>query len=470
LSEKNGEIIVEKFLWQTRIIVGHTEQSGPYVRDMWRKAIRRISKKHPIKQVLLVGLGGGNAVLEIQKRFKKAHITVIEWDQVMVEIAKKFQMLSHSQPTEIIIGDAALIIPDLSRRFDLIILDAFTGNNPEKKLVEENILISLRNLLEIDGYLMVNVFRHAELLYSFKKVFSFYNKWRYKANTLGLFRHFGRGRAGDPLPDWFIHKMHSHNYALSAIEEENTDSVIGREGCLGLRSRIGSVSLDSYFSDTEPEIEKSKGIRMVVWHPITRIDKATGWHRFFLDVSPQADAFLDLQNKKEYWKDWTERAERYRKKWLKNDIYEIEEISLEKFISTYQKTEKISNRLKKMFVRILNRNVESMGKSVHLFGVLNKETKEIVAGLAVCDFPDISQSFHLVSFINTGAEKSHVGVGLIDHWIKGCLERKIRFPNFGTIWLPGNSKSWIGFTKFKQQFNPFVLRYPQPLFKFIWIK
>ena len=59
---------------------------------MWNNAFKRIPKDFKAKNILILGLGGGNIIKLLQKRHPKANINVVEWDEVMIDIAKKLEL------------------------------------------------------------------------------------------------------------------------------------------------------------------------------------------------------------------------------------------------------------------------------------------------------------------------------------------------------------------------------------------
>jgi spermidine synthase len=176
---------VLEFFGQTRIYTGGYEQTGPYVTHLWRDALAHLSSDHPITHILVVGLGGGGSIQYIQKKFVKATLTCIEWDPVMVAIAKKLH-LYNNEPT-ILIGDVFEIIPHYQKQFDLILFDAFFGATPEPRLEDIGFCLLIRNALSPTGKLIINVSRTTSLISTLSKCMLLNETWTYKNNTLALF-------------------------------------------------------------------------------------------------------------------------------------------------------------------------------------------------------------------------------------------------------------------------------------------
>lgn len=466
-SEKNGKIVVQSLLGRVRIFVDGYDQSSKYIAEMWNKALQYVPSEHPVKQALVLGLAGGNAIREIRRKFKGAHVTVVEWDPAMVELAKKLRFFSHRHMPEIITGDAAEVVPGMQRKFDLILVDLFHGETPEPRLASDEMISALSRVLEPDGYLLLNPFKTVSLIPAFEKFLTRYAAWHYRFNALALFRHNGQGRVGEPVPKGFLHQMQSPDYLVGGWPPDTkTAELVGKPGCYGMRWHYGPLWIEAYTTDAQPEIDESAHSRMVIWQPLTKLGKPAGWHRSWIQMNPQMHGFGDVKDRPEYWKEWTDHAQRNRKKWLKDDRYETVEVSLADFIAAYHKTGKLPT-MRKDFIRLLERRLARHGTNVHLFGSRSKETGEIISGLAVCDLPDVSTSMHLIAFILPQYEKTAVGTGIIDHWYMHCQATGIRFPHFGLVWAPGDPAGWKGYSKFKRQFNPHLLRYPMPLLKFV---
>ncbi|NBS41331.1 methyltransferase domain-containing protein [bacterium] len=465
-SEKNGTVTVRHLPGETKVIVGDYEESGRYLQTLWHKALLRVPESHPVKQVLMLGGAGTCAVREVHKRFKDAHVLVVDWDPVMVEIAKSLKAWPRKHVPEFVVGDAKEAVKKLNRTFDLILVDLFTGGETDPNLASDEMVADVAKLLEPEGYLLLNLFRTVGLIPAFEKKLSRQQAWQHQYNTVACFRHYGQGRVGDPVPEGFVHQMQSQNYLLGGWPPDAKNAeLVGKPGCYGMRWHYGPMWMEAYTTDVQPEVDYSAPTRMLIWQPITKLGKPAGWHRSWIQMNPQQHGFADIKDKPEYWKEWTDHAQRHRKKWLKDERYEIVEASLSDFVAAYHKTGKLP-MMRKDFVRLLERRIVRHGSDVHLFAARDKETREIISGLAVCDLPDTSHSMHVIAYINPKFEKTSVGTGIIDHWYKHCQATGIRFPHFGLVWTPGDPNSWKGYSKFKRQFNLFLLRYPYPLIRF----
>jgi len=78
------------------------------------------------KEILLLGMGGGSVIKTLLQDFNyKNHITAIDIDPVIIDIAKEEFELTKSKNLEIICTDALQFMQQNKKQFDLIIIDLF---------------------------------------------------------------------------------------------------------------------------------------------------------------------------------------------------------------------------------------------------------------------------------------------------------------------------------------------------------
>lgn len=185
-SEKNGQIICRKFLGQWWIFVDSYDQSSPYIKKMWRSALKRIPPTTKVTNTLLLGLGGGSIVDDLATKYPKSRLTVIEYDPVMVEIARETQMFT-TKPN-IIIKDAVLAVPQLNDSFYLIVVDLYRGGKTSPSLEDSEFISLIEQKLSDTGTLLINVFENTELLNKFDQFFLRETSWVYSYNALAIYK------------------------------------------------------------------------------------------------------------------------------------------------------------------------------------------------------------------------------------------------------------------------------------------
>ncbi len=466
-SEKNGTINCTRFLGNWKILVDGVQQTSLTMTGIWRKAFKYIPKKSKIKNVLFLGFGGGGSIEELYKRFGKVNVTVVEYDEVMVEISKKLELFKKNHTPRIIIADAYEAIEKLDEKFDLILVDLFSGGEPSLLLKNEMFLKSLQKRLERRGYILVNVFLRKDYLVKISNYFSKLSYLKIRFNNIGLYRHFGNGQIYDPLPEGFIHPQQNKKYIQSELLANFVFDFVEGAGPLGIRWHFGPVWFEEYISEIEPKIEKNNHLRLVTWRQIGRAFTPIGWRRFWSNTElVKQTGFAEITNPEKYWENWDESARRYRNKFLSSQLNSIKEVSLDEFISFFPNEGKYRKFNKRVQVK-LSSHFKFNKDNTHFFLAQKSGTGEIVGGLAVTDLPEIKYSVHLAAFIKPQEADSSVGVGLIDHWFKHSIENNIRFLDFGVFHTHGDNYSWKGFSDFKSKFGIYFIRYPITLFKIV---
>ncbi len=464
-SEKNGTIHCTRFLGNWKIVVDGVQQTSLTMTGIWRKVFKQIPKKSKIKNVLILGFGGGGTIEEIYKKFGDARVTVVEYDEVMVEISKKLHLFKKNHTPRIIIADAYEALNKLDEKFDLIIIDLFSGGEPSALLKNEIFLKSLQRVLGRRGHLLINVFLKKDYLENIRNYFSKTSHLKIRFNNIGLYRHFGNGQINDPLPEGFIHPRQSKKYIQSEILPNFIFDFIGEKGPLGIRWHFGPVWFEKYISEAEPKIEKSGRFRLITWQQIGRDCEPKGWRQFWNNSElVKQTGFAEITYPEKYWENWDEGARRYRNKFLNSKLNSIKEVSLDEFISFFPNERKYRKFNGRVQIK-LNTHFKFNKNNTHFFLAQNNRTGEIVGGLAVTDLPEIKYSVHLAAFVNSQEADSSVSVGLIDHWFKRSIKNNLRFLDFGVFYTNGDNSSWKGFSDFKSKFGIYFIRYPRILFK-----
>lgn len=183
VSAKNGTIMLHEFLWWKILFAGGFEQSGPYVVGLWSEALAQV--RHA-SSILIIGLGLGDNVRITQKRFPKAQIVVIEWDPMIIQIAREAKRFEVRNVT-IREGDLREILPTLTHSYDLILSDAFFGDKPEVG-IGTSVGESFARILAPGGTLMLNASRTPAAIEYLSHYVPLKKSWKFKDNTVALFR------------------------------------------------------------------------------------------------------------------------------------------------------------------------------------------------------------------------------------------------------------------------------------------
>lgn len=154
-SKINGYIEIRKTYGKDTIFVNQIPQSGGELYQMWHKVILNLATKNKINNCLVLGIGGGDVIREIQNNFKSCKITAVEIDPVMLELAKE-KFGTKDKNTIFKIADAISFVYKEEKNYDLIIVDLFIGrfNPPEAR--EKKFLNKLESLVRKDGFVLFN--------------------------------------------------------------------------------------------------------------------------------------------------------------------------------------------------------------------------------------------------------------------------------------------------------------------------
>ncbi len=119
------------------------------------------------KNILIVGLGGGilaNAYAEV---YPQAHITSVEIDEVVAEMAKKhFGYDDSAANKETHVRDGRVFVKRAIKKglkYDLILLDAFNSDYIPEHMMTKEYLEEVKQLVTDDGIIMANTFSSSKL-------------------------------------------------------------------------------------------------------------------------------------------------------------------------------------------------------------------------------------------------------------------------------------------------------------------
>ena len=125
-SKYNDRVrVVKTFGMGTYIQCNVLTQSGGIVETIWKQTLRKLRiKKEEIRNILILGLGGGTVAKLLRKKYPKAKIVGVEIDPVMIELGKKYLNLDKYN-IDFKITDATKI---KIKEYDLIIVDMYLGD------------------------------------------------------------------------------------------------------------------------------------------------------------------------------------------------------------------------------------------------------------------------------------------------------------------------------------------------------
>ncbi|OIP03442.1 hypothetical protein COS21_00460 [bacterium (Candidatus Gribaldobacteria) CG02_land_8_20_14_3_00_41_15] len=161
-SPHNGLIQVIMAFNRPRLIIGGMLQSGRLMQKVWNKAIGQVKKRgQKVEQVLIIGLGCGDVGFAIQKYYPQAQMTGVEIDEQVINAAQCYFNLATIKNLKIAIDDGDKYADKLAKqkrlkKFDLIIVDAFIGDQIPKGFKSKKFFTALTKLLTHNGTVIYN--------------------------------------------------------------------------------------------------------------------------------------------------------------------------------------------------------------------------------------------------------------------------------------------------------------------------
>jgi spermidine synthase len=163
-SPINGKISVVRSLGLgTYIQVENLTQSGGIVREVWQSALRTVNHEQlTTNSCLILGLGGGTAAMLAKELWPNVKITGVDIDPMMVQLGKKYLGL---EGIDAVIEDAdnfVLSAVKSSKKYDLILVDTYLGDNFPKKFERDDFFVRLKGILSANGLIIFNRLYYGE--------------------------------------------------------------------------------------------------------------------------------------------------------------------------------------------------------------------------------------------------------------------------------------------------------------------
>ncbi len=116
--------------------------------------------------VLVAGLGGGSIPVAMNELFPNANIDVLEIDRAVVTVAEDFFDFEANERMKVHVIDARVFVKRAAlqgRKYDYIVLDAFTGEYIPEHLLTREFLEEVKQILTPEGVLVANTFSSSNL-------------------------------------------------------------------------------------------------------------------------------------------------------------------------------------------------------------------------------------------------------------------------------------------------------------------
>lgn len=177
-SAKNGKINVIRLHDKLVVNTRNANQSFDGLHALFGHVFNDLQLRETAPQkILCLGLAGGSIVHIIKNELQlSSHITAIEYDEVMVEIANKYFGLQQFNNLHVVIADAfeyAAQNADTAQ-FDLIIVDLFEDNKVASKVFDTDFNEQLLQMC-LNGTIIINaICINKNQLLQLNTLYSFY--------------------------------------------------------------------------------------------------------------------------------------------------------------------------------------------------------------------------------------------------------------------------------------------------------
>ncbi len=252
-------------------------------------------------------------------------------------------------------------------------------------------------------------------------------------------------------------------YLLRECGGSARSSLVGEDGCFGMRWFHGPLCFERFTSEREPTIVLDGQRRLTVWQTIARADRPTGWWRGLPKMSIGLTGYAAIHKDGSYEREWSSHARRHLARWRRDSSWTVHSLSVEEYLAAYGRSTQ-DPILRLMFSNILKEKIRTHVGLVRIIGA-SRDGGAPEAGFVCVDVPETGESLHLMSFICRSARTTSVAIGLMDHWFVTSAAAGIRFLDFGLFWQKGDPRDWKGFSRFKSQLGVRYLRFPTPLMK-----
>lgn len=111
---------------------------------------------HPAS-VLMIGLGGGSMLKYLHRHVPEADLTAVEINQGVIDMRQDFHIPPDSARLRIVCADGAKFIRQAPHRYDLILVDGFTGEGLPEALCSNAFFKHARAALTEQGMVVANV-------------------------------------------------------------------------------------------------------------------------------------------------------------------------------------------------------------------------------------------------------------------------------------------------------------------------
>ena len=157
-SEYNPHLYVSLRNGRYQLSTAHAIYSYGDLYSNFNKTLQRINLEQlPGNEVLILGFGLGSIPLILEhERVQHYHYTIVEIDEVVLDLANRYVLEGADWNMELICADAYAFLLQTEATFDLICMDIFLDDEVPIKFESVAFLEALRDALNPGGILLFN--------------------------------------------------------------------------------------------------------------------------------------------------------------------------------------------------------------------------------------------------------------------------------------------------------------------------
>ncbi len=172
-SKYNGNIQVYQLGTTRKIKVDNFDQSvnpesESCKRLVWGRTLEILKEEVPeLKNIFILGLGGGTVAHLISKHYPGVSITSVEIDDVMVDVAKKYFDLDKIPNHNVIVDDALRVVVEPENfgisygSFEAVFVDIYIGEKYPDLGSSGNFISAVKKMLMPGGLVIFNRMYHS---------------------------------------------------------------------------------------------------------------------------------------------------------------------------------------------------------------------------------------------------------------------------------------------------------------------
>jgi spermidine synthase len=159
-SALNGLLEVNLVNGKKILDSSHSNYSFGSLQKILKRGIQEIPLITESKNILILGMGAGSVVETLRNDFNSnAQIDLVDFDPVIIEIAKQHFNLHLKENVKLIEADAHQYLKECEQQYELIIVDLFIDNHIPEKFIGTDFIQHLTKQLTKKGSIVFNTMK-----------------------------------------------------------------------------------------------------------------------------------------------------------------------------------------------------------------------------------------------------------------------------------------------------------------------